>query len=148
MLNRPIPFWFPSSDRDLRCLRNTIHANLFITYILSGLLWMLTLSLQVRIQITQFHFGRKWTLILVYIVFYENPTKPKHQTTSNWLNCGGKIKMCNMNMHSGLTTTIGLIQIVLKLNENFNKVTRNNTNLSVCALHVHRKVLCLLSPWI
>lgn len=33
--------------RDLRCLRNTIHANLFITYILAAFLWILTLSLQV-----------------------------------------------------------------------------------------------------
>lgn len=34
--------------RDLRCLRNTIHINLFLTYILSIFLWILTLSLQVR----------------------------------------------------------------------------------------------------
>ncbi|XP_059620358.1 diuretic hormone receptor [Phlebotomus argentipes] len=33
--------------RDLRCLRNTIHANLFTSYIMSALLWMLTLSLQI-----------------------------------------------------------------------------------------------------
>lgn len=36
--------------RDLRCLRNTIHANLFLTHILSALLWILTLSLQVSSQ--------------------------------------------------------------------------------------------------
>ncbi|XP_055309705.1 diuretic hormone receptor-like isoform X2 [Sitodiplosis mosellana] len=34
--------------KDLRCLRNTIHANLFITHILSALLWILTLSLQIE----------------------------------------------------------------------------------------------------
>ncbi|XP_055529573.1 diuretic hormone receptor-like isoform X1 [Wyeomyia smithii] len=32
--------------KDLRCLRNTIHANLFITYILSALMWMTILTLQ------------------------------------------------------------------------------------------------------
>lgn len=36
------------TQRDLRCLRNTIHANLFITYILAAFLWILTLSLQVN----------------------------------------------------------------------------------------------------
>ncbi|KXJ77900.1 hypothetical protein RP20_CCG006207 [Aedes albopictus] len=33
--------------KDLRCLRNTIHANLFITYILSALMWIIILTLQV-----------------------------------------------------------------------------------------------------
>ena len=33
--------------RDLRCLRNTIHANLFITYILADSLWIITLSTEV-----------------------------------------------------------------------------------------------------
>ncbi|XP_058836964.1 diuretic hormone receptor-like isoform X1 [Topomyia yanbarensis] len=32
--------------KDLRCLRNTIHANLFITYILSALMWITILTLQ------------------------------------------------------------------------------------------------------
>ncbi|EDS32491.1 diuretic hormone receptor [Culex quinquefasciatus] len=32
--------------KDLRCLRNTIHANLFITYILSALMWMVILTQQ------------------------------------------------------------------------------------------------------
>uniref|UniRef100_A0A1Q3FK52 Diuretic hormone receptor n=1 Tax=Culex tarsalis TaxID=7177 RepID=A0A1Q3FK52_CULTA len=32
--------------KDLRCLRNTIHINLFLTYIMSSSLWMLILSLQ------------------------------------------------------------------------------------------------------
>nr|QBC65468.1 DH44 receptor [Aedes aegypti] len=32
--------------KDLRCLRNTIHANLFITYILSALMWIIILTLQ------------------------------------------------------------------------------------------------------
>lgn len=35
-------------SRDLRCLRNTIHANLFLTYILAALLWLsITLIYQV-----------------------------------------------------------------------------------------------------
>lgn len=34
--------------RELRCLRNTIHANLFFTYIMSALFWILLLSVQVR----------------------------------------------------------------------------------------------------
>lgn len=33
--------------RDLRCLRNTIHANLFSTYILTSLLWLVPLALGV-----------------------------------------------------------------------------------------------------
>lgn len=42
-------FFFPFY-RDLRCLRNTIHINLFLTYILSIFLWILTLTLQVGIK--------------------------------------------------------------------------------------------------
>lgn len=45
--------------RDLRCLRNTIHANLFLTYIMSALLWILTLSLQVCMNSFRFSFF-KW----------------------------------------------------------------------------------------
>ncbi|XP_055383270.1 diuretic hormone receptor-like isoform X2 [Condylostylus longicornis] len=36
--------------KDLKCLRNTIHANLFLTYILSASLWILTLFLQVMAE--------------------------------------------------------------------------------------------------
>lgn len=36
--------------RELRCLRNTIHANLFFTYIMSALFWILLLSVQVSIM--------------------------------------------------------------------------------------------------
>ncbi|XP_031631307.1 diuretic hormone receptor-like isoform X2 [Contarinia nasturtii] len=36
--------------KDLRCLRNTIHANLFITHILSALLWILLLTLSLQIE--------------------------------------------------------------------------------------------------
>lgn len=42
-------FSFSFWSRDLRCLRNTIHANLFLTYILAALLWIsITLIYQVR----------------------------------------------------------------------------------------------------
>lgn len=41
-------FFFPS--RELRCLRNTIHCNLFFTYIFSALLWLMTLSFQVSLS--------------------------------------------------------------------------------------------------
>lgn len=34
--------------RELRCLRNTIHINLFLTYILWIFMWILTLTLQVK----------------------------------------------------------------------------------------------------
>lgn len=33
--------------RELRCTKNTIHCNLFFTYIFSALLWLMTLSFQV-----------------------------------------------------------------------------------------------------
>lgn len=49
----PSPVWYGNlSSRELKCLRNTIHGNLFITYILSVTLWMLTLTLQVSVQRT------------------------------------------------------------------------------------------------
>ena len=50
-----LPLWLKISNysarRDLRCLRNTIHVTLFLTYIMSSSLWMLILSLQVRVII-------------------------------------------------------------------------------------------------
>ncbi|KAL9915531.1 diuretic hormone receptor isoform X2 [Glossina fuscipes] len=38
--------------KELRCLRNSIHANLFFTYIMSALLWILTLSVQISLRIS------------------------------------------------------------------------------------------------
>lgn len=52
--------------RDLRCLRNTIHANLFLTHILSALLWILTLSLQVRNANFAFSTWWLWWVLLCY----------------------------------------------------------------------------------
>ncbi|XP_058054215.1 diuretic hormone receptor-like isoform X2 [Anopheles bellator] len=37
--------------KDLRCLRNTIHINLFLTYIMSSVLWILILSLQITVRL-------------------------------------------------------------------------------------------------
>ncbi|XP_050092484.1 diuretic hormone receptor isoform X2 [Anopheles aquasalis] len=37
--------------KDLRCLRNTIHVNLFLTYIMSSSLWILILSLQITVKL-------------------------------------------------------------------------------------------------
>ncbi|KAH8410947.1 hypothetical protein KR222_000820, partial [Zaprionus bogoriensis] len=51
--------------KELRCLRNTIHANLFFTYIMSALFWILLLSVQISVRtgvssciglVTLFHF--------------------------------------------------------------------------------------------
>lgn len=36
--------------RELRCLRNTIHTNLMSTYILVGLIWIITITIQVSYQ--------------------------------------------------------------------------------------------------
>lgn len=44
-------FFRPHFHRDLRCLRNTIHANLFLTYILSALLWIIPLLLGVSMRL-------------------------------------------------------------------------------------------------
>lgn len=48
--------------RELRCLRNTIHCNLFITYIFSALLWLLTLSFQVSFLLTFRFFSKHHTI--------------------------------------------------------------------------------------
>lgn len=56
--------------KDLKCLRNTIHANLFLTYILSALLWILTLFLQVLIDDP----GAASCTLLVILFHYFNLT--------------------------------------------------------------------------
>lgn len=57
--------------RELRCLRNTIHANLFITYFFSGLLWILTLSIQVKCNhIFPYIFNDTRTRALQYNLYY------------------------------------------------------------------------------
>ncbi|XP_055628371.1 diuretic hormone receptor-like isoform X2 [Toxorhynchites rutilus septentrionalis] len=53
--------------KDLRCLRNTIHANLFITYILSALLWMVILTLQLS---TSSSSGMTSCVIFVTLLHY------------------------------------------------------------------------------
>ncbi|KRG03910.1 uncharacterized protein Dmoj_GI19749, isoform J [Drosophila mojavensis] len=54
--------------KDLRCLRNTIHANLFLTYITSALLWILTLFLQVIT--TESSQAGCITLVIMFQYFY------------------------------------------------------------------------------
>uniref|UniRef100_A0A1I8Q5V1 G-protein coupled receptors family 2 profile 2 domain-containing protein n=2 Tax=Stomoxys calcitrans TaxID=35570 RepID=A0A1I8Q5V1_STOCA len=56
--------------KDLKCLRNTIHANLFLTYILSALLWILTLFLQVMTD----HASQAGCITLVMMFHYFNLT--------------------------------------------------------------------------
>ncbi|KAH8280484.1 hypothetical protein KR018_007967 [Drosophila ironensis] len=56
------------SFKDLRCLRNTIHANLFLTYITSALLWILTLFLQVIT--TESSQAGCITLVIMFQYFY------------------------------------------------------------------------------
>ncbi|XP_055918195.1 diuretic hormone receptor isoform X1 [Eupeodes corollae] len=56
--------------KDLKCLRNTIHANLFLTYILSALLWILTLFLQVMTD----HPSQSGCITLVVLFHYFNLT--------------------------------------------------------------------------
>nr|QRN45475.1 diuretic hormone receptor CRF-DH isoform X3 [Carausius morosus] len=41
-----IAIWIFLYFKDLRCLRNTIHTNLMVTYVLADLLWILNLTLQ------------------------------------------------------------------------------------------------------
>ena len=48
MLTSSATLFSPFEPRDLRCLRNTIHTHLLITYIMADLLWIVTATLQVR----------------------------------------------------------------------------------------------------
>ncbi|XP_067631932.1 diuretic hormone receptor isoform X2 [Eurosta solidaginis] len=56
--------------KDLKCLRNTIHANLFLTYILSALLWILTMCLHVMAE----HPSEAGCITLVMMFHYFNLT--------------------------------------------------------------------------
>ncbi|XP_055379199.1 diuretic hormone receptor-like isoform X2 [Condylostylus longicornis] len=49
--------------KELRCLRNTIHANLFFTHIMSALMWILTLSVHISVQI-----GVAGCIVLVFLL--------------------------------------------------------------------------------
>ncbi|CAO1350277.1 unnamed protein product [Diamesa serratosioi] len=55
--------------KELRCLRNTIHTNLFFTYIMSSLLWILTLFFQVSSQP-----GLTECIVLLTLLHYFNLT--------------------------------------------------------------------------
>ncbi|XP_022240360.1 diuretic hormone receptor-like [Limulus polyphemus] len=54
--------------KDLRCLRNTIHTNLFITYILLDLTWIVTAKLQLQINPTVA--GTKAACVLTIFLTY------------------------------------------------------------------------------
>ncbi|XP_013794461.2 diuretic hormone receptor-like, partial [Limulus polyphemus] len=54
--------------KDLRCLRNTIHTNLFITYILLDLMWIVTAKLQLQQSPTAA--GTKAACILTIFLTY------------------------------------------------------------------------------
>ncbi|XP_053963854.1 diuretic hormone receptor isoform X2 [Anastrepha ludens] len=56
--------------KDLKCLRNTIHANLFLTYILAALLWILTMCLHVMTE----HPSEAGCITLVMMFHYFNLT--------------------------------------------------------------------------
>jgi hypothetical protein len=47
-------------DRDLRCLRNTIHTHLLITYIMADLTWIVTAILQVRTPVALDSFSTRF----------------------------------------------------------------------------------------
>ncbi|XP_055531604.1 diuretic hormone receptor-like isoform X2 [Wyeomyia smithii] len=85
--------------KDLRCLRNTIHVNLFLTYIMSSSLWILILSLQMTTKqeqagciflVTIFHYFSTtnfcWMLVeggpLVFVVAWAI-TKSLYSTDSH-----------------------------------------------------------------
>lgn len=60
--------WFVLG-RDLRCLRNTIHMNLLLTYLLHNFLWLASASLQVRSTFLLF-FSSIFFLSLYHFLFY------------------------------------------------------------------------------
>lgn len=63
--------FFETVCRDLRCLRNTIHINLFLTYILSIFLWLLTITLQVKVK-TGIFFRRYLQKFLIPPLIFES----------------------------------------------------------------------------
>lgn len=65
--------FFPSISRyrDLRCLRNTIHANLFLTYILSALLWIIPLLLGVCNLCSVYYFDLTSFFIYILVLLFD-----------------------------------------------------------------------------
>ncbi|XP_037090345.1 diuretic hormone receptor-like [Pollicipes pollicipes] len=74
LITLSIATWIFSYCKDLRCLRNTIHANLFITYILTDSLWIISLSLE--LFLTQYAFV---SCVIVVLLHY------CHVTTFFWM---------------------------------------------------------------
>lgn len=52
--------------KELRCLRNTIHGNLFVTYILSVIVWLIALAL----QLTHSTSNAACTLIVILLNYF------------------------------------------------------------------------------
>lgn len=112
--------------KELRCLRNAIHANLFLTYILSGLLWILMLSLQITVQpgvagciilVILFHYFSLtnffWMLVeglylymLVVETFSSDKLKFKMYAILGWV-CPAIIIMIWAIVKSVITTELG-----------------------------------------
>lgn len=81
-------------SRDLRCLRNTIHANLFITYMMTALFWILTLSFQVwHIDKSKRQIDWWWWMIESLLFFYSQFAEHRFlfiqesQVASSWWHC-------------------------------------------------------------
>lgn len=63
---------FTNHFRDLRCLRNTIHTNLMITYLLTDVTWILVATLQSNTNITAAKVS--FFIIIIYnitVIFYK-----------------------------------------------------------------------------
>lgn len=86
-------------SRDLRCLRNTIHANLFLTYILTALLWLIPLALGVstdEICIVFLNFSPFSTNTFNFLFFFE------------MLKCAPSYPSCGFNVISKKRKTVRL----------------------------------------
>nr|QRN45474.1 diuretic hormone receptor CRF-DH isoform X2 [Carausius morosus] len=61
-----IAIWIFLYFKDLRCLRNTIHTNLMVTYVLADLLWILNITLQKSMSSV----GSGFCLVLTILLHY------------------------------------------------------------------------------
>uniref|UniRef100_A0A182FFC8 G-protein coupled receptors family 2 profile 2 domain-containing protein n=1 Tax=Anopheles albimanus TaxID=7167 RepID=A0A182FFC8_ANOAL len=85
--------------KDLRCLRNTIHANLFITYILSALLWIIILTLQLT---SGSNSGMTSCVIFVTLLHYFTLTNffwMLVEATVMLVRCEAKLLSCWIDEH-------------------------------------------------
>lgn len=63
-----LALWIFASFKDLRCLRNTIHANLMITYLLLDITWILTAKLQTSHDFVASKVACYLTVVLTYLM--------------------------------------------------------------------------------